>query len=194
MFKMTNARKAVLPEEDGIAFLHSEVTKEHTNTKKIAIHSNCAYNTSMTAHYASQVNGMINHLTAMIPEQATAKNMHLLRKIAEKSYLLADEVYSASDAEAWGNGYVVSDELIDSDERLFKSSMRDTDKMTKRRQNLLKPSRLNKERVELFIRDDNPEKEKILLSAEKGMPLLLRPGFLANGKGPLPPLRKLTSP
>ena len=132
---MTNARKAVLPEEDGIAFQHSEVTKEHTNMKKIAIHSNCAYNTSMTAHYASQVNGMINHLTAMIPEQATAKNMHLLRKIAEKSYLLADEVYSASDAEAWGNGYVVSDELIDSDERLFKSSMRDTDKTTKRRQN-----------------------------------------------------------
>ena len=36
MFKMTKARKAVLPEEDGIAFQHSKITKEHTNTKKIA--------------------------------------------------------------------------------------------------------------------------------------------------------------
>ena len=57
----------------------------------------------------------------------------MLREVAQKSYLLADEVYSAQDAEAWGDNFVVSDKLVESDERLFKASMRDLKTMTQRR-------------------------------------------------------------
>ena len=54
----------------------------------------------------------------------------------------------------------------------------------------MEPNRLNQYRIEQHLRKDNPEKEKLLLLAEKGMPLMLRPGFVANGTGHLPALRK----
>ena len=62
--------------------------------------------------------------------------------------------------------------------------------MTSTRQNQLSKDRLNRDRVEKLVRLDNPESEKPLLLADRGMPILLRPGFRANGQGKLPILRK----
>jgi hypothetical protein len=79
---------------------------------------------------------------------------------------------------------------VSSEEALFKASMRDIKVMTTRRQKKLMSNRLNTTRIELYTRIDNPEREKLLLLAKKGMPLLLREGFTPNGQGILPPLRK----
>lgn len=142
------------------------------------------------SHFNTQMNSLIRSLGTYFPEEAKGEKRNQLREVARKSYSLADEVFHAQDAEKWGNGFLVSDELVNSDENLFKASMRDLTVMTSRRQKELSPNRLNRQRVEKYIRVENPEREKLLILADKGMPLLLRPGFKANGRGQLPPLRR----
>lgn len=68
--------------------------------------------------------------------------------------------------------------------------MRNLTTMTARRQKQLSHNRLNRLRVVTHIRGYNPERKKLLILADKGMPILLRPGFMPNGNGSLPPLRK----
>jgi hypothetical protein len=51
--------------------------------------------------------------------------------------MLADEIYTAQDAEAWGDGFVIPPEVVRSDEALFTASMRNIEKMgTQRKQDL----------------------------------------------------------
>ena len=126
----------------------------------------------------------------MFPEQVTNSRIDKLAEMAIEGYKLADNVYTAKDAEEWGNNYKVPDPLVQSDEALFKASMRDINVMAARRQKKLISNRLNANRVQLHTRADNPERNKLFLLAEKGMPLLQRESFKANGKGKLPPLRK----
>ena len=180
---MISDAKVIKPEDDGKKLKQLRSTEKHQ-----VVEPNCRYIND--SHFEIQVQTMINQIKLMFPEEATRNCTQTIRHIAKQSYILADEIYSAKDAEAWGQGFEVDSKLVDSDERLFKASMRDIVVMTKRRQTLLKPNRLNRERVETHIHIHNPEKERLLLLAEKGMPMLLRPGFVANGAGPLPPLRK----
>jgi hypothetical protein len=56
--------------------------------------------------------------------------------------------------------------------------------------NEIKPNRLSRQRIETYVRSDIPEREKLFLLADKGIPILLRPGLKANGGGRLPLLRK----
>ena len=142
------------------------------------------------ASYDTAIRDTIAKLSKMFPEQVTAGRMNRIVEVAVEGYKLADEVYKAKDAEEWGDHYKVPDELVRSDEALFRASMRDITVMTKRRQNQLLNRRLNATRVEMHTRSDNPEREKLMILAKKGMPLLLREGFKPNGQGRLPPLRK----
>ena len=140
--------------------------------------------------YATAIKETIAKLSIIFPEQVTSNNMSMLTEIAIEGYKLADNVYTAKDAENWGDNYKVPDSLVKSDEALFKASMRNINVMAARRQKNLIGNRLNTNRVKLHTRADNPERNKLFLLAEKGMPLLQREGFKANGKGKLPPLRK----
>lgn len=140
--------------------------------------------------YVRAVEETISKLSIIFPDQVSDENIDKIREIALEGYKLADRVYTAKDAEEWGNHYEVPESLIASDEALFKASMRDIKVMAARRQKMLINNRLNAKRVELYTHDDNPEREKLFLLAGKGMPLLLRDGFHANGQGKLPPLRK----
>lgn len=186
---MTLLSGVALPGHDGEALQRVRCTEDHNNMHNKHHKKDKQYSAN-TTHYNTQVNKMIRHLEVMFPKESHQKSVNMLREVAQKSYLLADEVYSAQDAEAWGDNFVVSDKLVESDERLFKASMRDLKTMTQRRKKTLEPNRLNQYRIEQHLRKDNPEKEKLLLLAEKGMPLMLRPGFVANGTGHLPALRK----
>jgi hypothetical protein len=69
---------------------------------------------------------MMKHLEEMFPEVSHLNNDMMLPEVAEKSYILADEIYTAQDAEEWRNGFVVSEELVASEKRLFQASMRDS--------------------------------------------------------------------
>ena len=44
--------------------------------------------------------------------------------------------------------------------------------------------------MEAFIKIGNLERDKLLLLADKGIPLLLRSGFISNDKGQITPLRE----
>ena len=70
-----------------------------------------------------------------------------LGDITHKSYSLADEIFHAHDAENWGKGFIISDELVKNAKNLLEVSMRDLTAVTSRRQKELSPSRLNRQRV-----------------------------------------------
>lgn len=74
---------------------------------------------------------------------------HLFAKRSSSEEL--HEMYSAHDAEVLGNNSVVSDELVESDDRLFKASMRDLKAMALRRKKSLEPNRLNRYRKEQYL-------------------------------------------
>lgn len=99
------------------------------------LNSGKSNNTTVTldTHYKTQVDNMIKNLSIMFPEEALEEKLQSLKDIAEKSYIVADEIYSAHDAETWGNGFIVSDALVASDENLFRASMRDLKKMTQQK-------------------------------------------------------------
>lgn len=186
-----NTSNDTIPEDDGNAHMQvgsteGDLSKTKDNKNNIIL--KCGAINSM--HFVSQMNSMIEHLKEMFPEKSNTKDNMLLLEVARKSYLLADEVFTAQDAEEWGNGFIVSEELVASDERLFQASMRDITTMARRRKKLLEPTRLNRLRVESSTQRDNPERERLLLLADKGMPIMLRPGFVPDGAGPLPALRR----
>jgi hypothetical protein len=91
------------------------------------LNSGKSNNTTVTldTHYKTQVDNMIKNLSIMFPEEALEERLQSLKDIAEKCYIVADEIYSAHDAVTWGNGFIVSDALVASDENLFRASMRD---------------------------------------------------------------------
>jgi hypothetical protein len=157
---------------------------------KIISGANQNNNNDERALYATAIEDTVAKLTVMFPEQVTNNRIDMLVEIAIEGYKLADNVYTARDAEEWGNKYKVPDSLVQSDEALFKASMRDINVMAARRQKKLISNRLNVNRVQLHTHADNPERNKLFLLAEKGMPLMLRETFKANGNGKLPPLRK----
>ena len=188
---MIDTSETAIPEDDGKVQKQVQSTKGHHNKTKNNQHNTIQKCGGInSAHFTSQVNNMIRHLRGMFPEKSDQKNDMLLREVAQKSFVLADEIYTAHDAEEWANGFIVSEELVASDESLFQASMRDIKIMTRRRKKLLEPNRLNRLRVESSTQQDNPERERLLLLAERGMPVILRPGFVANGAGRLPALRR----
>ena len=153
-----NTSNETIPEDDGNA--HMQVGSTEGDLSKTKVNKNnailkCGAINSM--HFVSQMNSMIEHLKEMFPEKSNTKENMLLLEAARKSYLLADEVFTAQDAEEWGNGFIVNEELLASDERLFQASMRDITTMSRRRKKLLEPTRLNRLRVESSTQRDNPE-------------------------------------
>ena len=169
---------------------HSASRVSSTASGKPAEPSDTVVEDHKDSSYDFAIKDTIKKLSIMFPEQLTTERLRKLREVAIEGYKLADDVYTARDAEEWGNHYKVPDELVQSDEALFRASMRDIKVMAKRRQHQLLSRRLNTSRVRMYTRPDNPEREKLMLLAEKGMPLLLREGFKSNGQGTLPPLRK----
>ena len=163
------------------------------HNKKTLVRSPCLdtfsiENNESSENYKQLCDSIITTLLKYFPEENSMEKMIQLRKVVSDSYAIADETFQARDAEKWGGNFKVSNDIVIKDESLFQASMRDLTAMT--RQNQLSKDRLNRDRVERHVRLDNPERVKLLLLADRGMPILLRPGFRANGQGKLPILRK----
>lgn len=69
---------------------------------------------------------IMNTLSIMFPEQS-----HLVKK--ESSCTQARNVFTARDAEKWGDNFTIPTNVVDSDEALFQASMRDIDVMVNRK-------------------------------------------------------------
>jgi hypothetical protein len=145
---------------------------------------------STSNFYNRQIADTFARLREVFPNEATEEHRNQLWNIAETAYRLADEVYSIKEANIWAENFEISDVIVKKDEALFHASMRDLTTMVRTRKEKLSPQRLNQQRIESFTRRDNPERERLLRLAQKGMPLLLRPGFIPNGCGAHPPLRR----
>ena len=169
MLQMIKTAKVAIPVNDGKALSHVHNTEEHNMDHK----NNISYHTETT--YETAIDDTITKLRILFPEQVTTEQINKIKNVAIEGYKLADSVYTAKDAEDWGDHYKVSEKLVNSDEKLFKASMRDIKAMTIRRQKKLIPNRLNPARVNLHTRIDNPERGKLMLLAD-----LLREGFQPN--------------
>jgi hypothetical protein len=151
--------------------------------------ANCA-STPTSEFYNQQITDTFNRLKEIFPAEATEEHRNQLWNIAETAYRLADEVFSVKEANIWAANFKITDDIVNSDEALFRASMRDITAMARMRKHKLSPNRLNRFRIESSTRLDNPERDRLFRLADTGMPLLLRPGFIPNGAGPHPPLRR----
>jgi hypothetical protein len=71
------------------------------------------------------MNSLVQSLRKYFPEEAMGEKICQLRDITHKSNSLADEIFHAQDAENWGNGFIISDELVKNAKNLLEVSMRD---------------------------------------------------------------------
>ena len=67
-------------------------TEDHNNMHNKHHKKDKQYSAN-TTHYNTQVNKMTRRLEVMFPKESHQKSVNMLREVAQKSYLLADEVY-----------------------------------------------------------------------------------------------------
>ena len=94
---------------------------------------------------------IIDTLKIMFPEQSHLIKEESLRKFHEASCTQAQNVFTAEDAERWGDKFTIPNNIVESDEALFRASMRDIDVMVNRRKARIHGSRLNPQRVALHV-------------------------------------------
>jgi ABC-type uncharacterized transport system involved in gliding motility auxiliary subunit len=128
MLQMIKTGKVAIPVNDGKALSHVHNTEERNMDHK----NNISYHTETT--YETAIDDTITKLRILFPEQVATEQKNKIKNVAIEGYKLADSVYTAKDAEDWGDHYKVSEKLVNSDEKLFKASMRDIKAMTIRRQ------------------------------------------------------------
>jgi hypothetical protein len=166
-------------------------SNKNTSAPKVSQKSIANCDSSPTSEfYNQQITDTFNRLKEIFPAEATEEHRNQLWNIADTAYRLADEVFSVKEANIWAADFRITDDIVNSDEALFRASMRNLTTMVLRRKKALAPHRLNPHRVQNFTRSDNPERAKLFKLAQTGMPLLLRPGFIPNGSGSHPPLRR----
>ena len=186
--QQSNSAVEIIPTLESVGFQCPNI---NTSTSKV-LHNESANSAlpKTSEFYNRQIHDTFEQLREVFPKEATEGHRKMLWNIAETAYHLADEIYSVKEANIWAANFEISNDIVNSDEALFRASMRDLATMVKLRKKKLSPNRLNQERIENFTRPDNPERSRLLRLAQKGMPLLLRPGFIPNGCGPHPPLRR----
>jgi hypothetical protein len=140
--------------------------------------------------FNQQITDTFNRLKEIFPAEATEEHRNQLLNIAETAYRLANEVFSVKETNIWAADFKITDDIVNSDEALFRASMRDMAAMARMRKQKLSQNRLNRSRIESSTRHDNPERDRLFCLADTVMPLLLRPGFIPNGAGPHPTLRR----
>ena len=95
--------------------------------------ANCTLSTT-SSFYNRQIAEIFERLSEVFPKklQSSPKRSQLWN-IAETAYYLADEVYSIKEAKTWAKNFDIQEYIVQKDESLFRSSMRDLTVMVKRR-------------------------------------------------------------
>jgi hypothetical protein len=112
-----------------------------------------------------------------------------MRQLAFEAFKQCDLQLGRAEAVARAEEFVIPQETVNSDEKLFRAHGLDFGQMVRRRLTMLAPNRLSRTRIESTIALDNPERSKLFKLSDKGIPLLLDPSYKANGDEPdWPPL------
>ena len=114
---------------------------------------------------AISLQAIMDTLKIMFPEQSHLVKEGSLHNFHEASCMQAKNVFTTGDAERWGGNFIIPSNIVESDEALFRASMRDIDAMDNRRKDRIHGSRLNPERVAKYVSHKNPEMDKITLLA-----------------------------
>jgi hypothetical protein len=128
---------------------------------------------------------------ALFPEEDNSLIFTAMIAVVKEADLQMSKVYTAKDAAAWGGDFKIPPWEVAKSVSLLKSAGGDLDVMVNRQKQLIGHDRLSVERIEKHINVSNPEREKLLLLARVGMPVMPDPEFVPNSCGELPKLRKL---
>jgi hypothetical protein len=128
--------------------------------------------------------------TAMLPEEITGRAHATMLETANAACKTADAAWGVADAVQWADGYSIPASKVAADEFYFAMHGSDLERCVESRKAELAPHRLSRERIESCISADNPERERLIQLAEKGMPIMVNPAFEPNGDGEWLSLRK----
>jgi len=117
------------------------------------------------------------HMARLYPDvTAEPEAWARLRAFVDRSYERASTVYTEASAVEWADGFRIAAETVDADRHLFVSSGFDLERLVRERRAAHGAQRLCKARIEEWIQQDNPERERLLLLAD-GMTTMLGPPF-----------------
>jgi hypothetical protein len=139
----------------------------------------------------SSLSSAIQLTSALYPEEGNSKNFAAMIAIVKEADVQMRNVFTAKDAAAWGGTFKIPASHVQNSVSLLKSAGGSLDSMVNRQKKLLESDRLSVKRVEMHINARNPEREKLLLLAGIGMPVMPDPKFIPNSTGNLPKLRRL---
>lgn len=144
----------------------------------------------------SQVVGMVKLSCQLFPSLASDPTLlSRMQSFMLAAYQQTDYLYGVHEAVEWaGAGYVVPQQLVDSDVNLFRASGLDFNVMVRRRLRKLHESRMNVERVSRSISLDNPYYDRLMELATVGITVHTHDDYVPNtdpsAPGSVPTLSK----
>lgn len=146
-----------------------------------------------SALQGSSIQEVLQLASTLFPEEDHTSNSTSILSLVKEAYVRAANVFTSKDAAIWGGNFKMPQSAVDRDVKLLKAAGGDLDVMVRRRKKELESDRLSISRVQMHININNPERDKLILLAGDGMPVMPDPNFVPNSCGPLPKLRKLYS-
>ena len=125
------------------------------------------------------------------------RNKELDQTVEERIALLCSEMWAYCDhvldevdAVNWAEGFQITKELVDKDEADYAACDYDFEKFIRSRLAAVATARMTLESVDLWVHDDNPDKDMLneLADPDGGMDLCLPDNYEGNSQSGVPPL------
>jgi len=153
---------------------------------------------SMTIEHRREiVTAIITTIQSMTKSGHTDKDLdnnlvELIEALCWKAYEWGDAVFDESHARVWADGFKFTEKQLADDQKCLLDAGNDFDKMIRTRLALLRPDRLNSDRVKTHVSSDCLDLSLIedLADDNGGMNLFLPPEYVPNSVTGLPPLSK----
>ena len=117
----------------------------------------------------STIDSILDWTKRFFPEMDVQEST--VKELISEVYSIGSWVFGAEKAREWAGDFVIPRESVDKDVAELKECNNDFRLLVSRRKALLRPLRLNEQRVLACISSDNPDRDRLLLLA-RGMPLL----------------------
>ena len=111
------------------------------------------------------------------------------RTVVVEAFEQADQVFGEGAAKEWASDFQLPEEIIENHKARFAQAGGSLVRMATEMREERRESRINVERVQAALSEDNPERERVMEFAEKGVELLLPPDFVASGVEGRPAIR-----
>ena len=106
----------------------------------------------------------------------------LFEEVVQKAWVFGDLDLGEREALVWAEGFQFGDELVRGSEREFQAVGFDFQVLVSQKLRAVSHKRISVNSVLGCIAEENPERDKLILLVEKGMPLFVCDSFAPNGR------------